>query len=157
MLLFLFAVLALVMFYYRDKIKLAANKLKPNGVIIDIDGMESFNTRYPTYCKNVSDHLTDFNKEYQNSYIYENIGPELVRKLFSKRDDVLYNISEIRLRLPNDLDMEKDITRIYESADRKMLEFITDVKTRFHTNITPGPVSSAFAARHYRAANDVVF
>lgn len=157
MLLFLFAVLALVIFYYRGKIKLVANKLKPNGVVIDIAGMESFKERYPTYYNNVNDHLADFNKEYQKSFVYENIGPDLVRNLFSKRDDVLYNISEIRLRLPNDLDMEKDITRIYESADRRMLEFITDVKTRFHTNITPGPTSSAFAARHYRTADDIVF
>lgn len=157
MLLFLFAVLALVIFCYRDKIKLVANKLKPNGVVIDIAGMAYFETMYPTYCKNVTNHLADFNKEYQKSFVYKNIGPQLVRNLFSKRDDVLYNISEIRLRLPNDLDMEKDITRIYESADRRMSEFITDVKTRFHTNITPGPTSSAFSARHYRAANDIVF
>ena len=86
----------------------------------------------------------------------DHMGPTKINHLFSIRDDVLYNISEIKLRLPNDLDMEKCITRVYETADRRMMEYITDVKSRFHINTYPGQTSSAFAARNYRASNDMV-
>lgn len=156
MMLFLFVILVLAIFYYRIRIKNFAHALKPKGVDIGIEGMEYFDTIYPSYCENIGKHLNNFNRDYRKSFDYENVGPGLVRNLFSIRDDVLYNISEIRLRLPNDLVLEKKIVRIYEAADRKMMEFITDVKSRFHINITPGQTSAAFAARNYRARDDVV-
>jgi len=154
MLLFIFVVLALVLYRYRGYIKKLSDNVKFRGVE-DI-GIEQFRAQYPTYVRNTVGHMERFNTEYQGSFDFDRIGPSLIRELFSIRDDVLYNISEIRLRLPNDLNMEKDIARVYETADRKLMEYITDVKGRFNINIYPGQTSSAFAATKYRASNDVV-
>ena len=154
MLLFILAILLLVIYNYRGYIKNVATTLKPRGV--DIPEFDQFKIKYPTYYKNTLDHLNIFNAEYQTTFDMDHMGPTKINHLFSIRDDVLYNISEIKLRLPNDLDMEKCITRVYETADRRMMEYITDVKSRFHINIYPGQTSSAFAARNYRASNDMV-
>ena len=154
MLLFILAILLLVIYNYRGYIKKVAKTLKPRGV--DIPEFEQFKIKYPTYCGNAVEHLNKFNAEYQKTFDMDHMGPSKINKLFSIRDDVLYDISEIKLRLPNDLDMEKSITRVYETADRRMMEYITDTKSRFHINIYPGQTSSAFAARNYRAANDMV-
>ena len=154
MLLFILAILLLVIYNYRGYIKNVAKTLKPRGV--DIPEFDQFKIKYPTYYKNTLDHLNIFNAEYQTTFDMDHMGPTKINHLFSIRDDVLYNISEIKLRLPNDLDMEKCITRVYETADRRMMEYITDVKSRFHINIYPGQCSSSFAARNYRASNDMV-
>ena len=154
MMLFIVALLLLVLYKYRTYIKNIAKNLKPRGVAIP--ELNSFEAMYPTYYKKVVEHLNTFNSEYQKTFDMNNMGISKINRLFSVRDDVLYNISEIKLRLPNDLDMEKSIARVYETADRRMMEYITDVKSRFHVNVYPGQTSSAFAARNYRAANDVV-
>lgn len=154
MLLFILAILLLVIYNYRGYIQNVAKTLKPRGV--DIPEFEQFKTKYPTYYTNTMEHLNKFNAEYQKTFDMDHMGPTKINKLFSIRDDVLYNISEIKLRLPNDLDMEKGITRVYETADRRMMEYITDTKSRFHINIYPGQTSSAFAARNYRTADDMV-
>lgn len=154
MLIFILAVLLLVIYNYRGYIKNVAKTLKPRGV--DIPEFEKFKIKYPTYYKNTMEHLNIFNVEYQKTFDMDHIGPAMINNLFSIRDDVLYNISEIRLRLPNDLDLEKSIARVYESADRRMMEYLTDVKSRFHIDIYPGQTSSSFSARAYRASNDMV-
>ena len=151
--LFIVALLILVIYKYRGYIKKASANLKSQGIEIDT---KHFETSYPTYYNKIKKNLDIFNKTYQKSFDYDTVGPALIRKLFSIRDDVLYNISEIKLRLPNDLDMEKEIARMYDGIDRKLMEYITDVKARFHVNIYPGQTSSAFEARNYRASNDVV-
>lgn len=154
MLLFILAILLLVLYNYRGHIKNISKTLKSRG--IQVPEMELFKVKYPTYYKNTMEHLDVFNMEYQKTFDMDRVGIPLVNKLFSIRDDVLYNISEIRLRLPNDLDMEKNITRAYETADRRMMEYITDTKSRFHVDVYPGQTSSAFGARSYRASNDMV-
>lgn len=154
MLLFVLAILLIVIYNYRGYIQNAAKTLKPRG--IDVPELYIFKIKYPTYYKNTTEHLNKFNMEYQKTFDMDNMGFSKIDNLFSIRDDVLYNISEIKLRLPNDLDLEKCITRVYETADRRMMEYLTDVKSRFHINIYPGPTSSAFGARSYRAGNDMV-
>ena len=124
MLLFILAILLLVIYNYRGYIKNVAKTLKPRGV--SVPELEQFKIKYPTYYENTVKHLNIFNDEYQKTFVMGRVGPSKINKLFSIRDDVLYNISEIRLRLPNDLDMEKSITRAYETADRRMMEYITD-------------------------------
>jgi hypothetical protein len=135
-------------------VKNAAKNLKIRGVEIPL--LDKFAKQYPTYFKNVEDRVKAFNSAYQKTFDYDNVSVDVINNLFSIRDDVLYNISEIKLRLPNDLDMEKHATAAYEQADRRLMEYITDVKSRFNINIYPGQTSSAFAARNYRAANDIV-
>jgi hypothetical protein len=128
--------------------------MKTNGV--EIPGLKRFEKQYPTFCKNAELHLVRFNKAYQKTFDFDNVHVDTINELFSIRDDVLYQITEIKLRLPNDIAMEKAITRTHEQADRFMMEYIADAKSRFNINVYPGQTSSAFAARSYRAANDIV-
>jgi hypothetical protein len=123
---------------------------------VEVPLLDKFSKQYPTYFKNVEERIKAFNEVYQTTFDYENVSVDAIDDLFSIRDDVLYNISEIKLRLPNDLDMERHLAAAYEQADRRLMEYITDAKSRFNININPGQTSSAFAARNYRAANDIV-
>ncbi|AAC96851.1 hypothetical protein PBCV1_A484L [Paramecium bursaria Chlorella virus 1] len=153
--LFFFALAVIYMIYKRDVFKKIAVNLKMNGVSIPF--VDKYSKQYPTYTKNALFHVTRFNNAYQKTFEYKNISIDTINNLFSIRDDVLYNISEIKLRLPNDLTQEKEINYMYEKTDQRLMEYITDVKSRFHINIYPGTMSSAFEARNYRASNDIVF
>jgi len=152
--LFFLAIAILLIYRYRSVVKGAAKNLKIRGVEIPL--LDQFEVRYPMHFKNAKDSVKAFNSAYQTTFDYNNISVDAINALFSIRDDVLYNISEIKLRLPNDLDLERSVAAAYEQADRRLMEYITDVKSRFNINVTPGQCSSAFAARSYRAANDVV-
>jgi hypothetical protein len=152
--LFFLAIAILLIYRYRSVVKSAANNLTIRGVEVPL--LDKFSKQYPTYFKNVEERLEAFNAAYQATFDYDNVSVDTINNLFSIRDDVLYNISEIKLRLPNDLNMERRATSAYEQADRRLMEYITDVKSRFNINVYPGQTSSAFAARNYRAATDVV-
>jgi len=152
--LFFLTIALLIMYYYRSSLRVIAKNMKVNGV--EIEGLEEFEKQYPHICADVKTNLVRFNKLYQKTFDFDNVGVDIINDLFSIRDDVLYPLTEIKLRLPNDLMMEKAITRVHEQADRRMLEYITDTKSRFNYAIFPGQTSSAFSSRHYRAANDVV-
>lgn len=151
-----FLVLGLLfMYYYRSKLKTIARRMNVRGVEVPL--LDSFCDHYPTYYKKVKKSLRRFNMLYQKTFDYKNANVDTINDLFSVRDDVLYSISEIRLRLPNDLAMEKRLTSAYEQADRRLMEYVTDAKSRFNINVYPGQTSSSFAARSYRARDDVVF
>ena len=152
--LFFLAIAILLVYKYRSVVKSAAKNLKIRGVEIPL--LDKFEKQYPTYYKKTQDHVKAFNAAYQKTFDYGNISKDTLNTLFSIRVDVLYNISEIKLRLPNDLYMERHLAAAYEQADRRLMEYITDAKSRFNININPGQTSSAFAARNYRAANDIV-
>jgi hypothetical protein len=152
--LFFLAIALLVMYFYRSSLKTIAKNMTYRGV--EIEGLSEFEKQYPHLCADAKTHLVRFNTLYQKTFDFDNYGVDIINELFSIRDDVLYPLTEIKLRLPNDLSMEKAITRVHEQADRRMLEHVTDVKSRFNYAIFPGQTSSAFDARHYRAANDVV-
>lgn len=154
MFLFFLAISIVILYYYRSKLKTIAKRMNTRGVEIPL--LINFEKQYPTYYKNVKMYLDKFNKRYQDTFDYKNVCVDLINDLFSMRDDILYNISEIRLRLPNDLTLEKNITAAYEQADRRLMEYITDVKSRFNINVYPGQTSSSFAARSYRAYDDIV-
>ena len=147
-------ILFVSLYYYRSSLKSIAKNMKVKGVNVPL--LKRFEKQYPTYCKKATDSLVRFNEEYQKTFDYKNANVDTINELFSIRDDVLYNISEIKLRLPNDLGMEKALTRAYEQADNRLMEYITDTKSRFNINVYPGQTSSSFAARSYRAVNDVV-
>jgi hypothetical protein len=152
--LFILAVLLVLLYTQRGYLKSVAKTMKMRGIIVP--GLSAFEKQYPTYTRRVKIHLAKFNDMYQKTFDFKNASACTLNKLFSIRDDVLYNISEIQLRLPNDLNMEKAITRVHDTADRRMMEYITDAKSRIQINIYPGQTSSAFAARSYRASNDIV-
>jgi hypothetical protein len=152
--LFLLAIFFVVLYVNRKYLRRIAGAMNARGVALP--ALKNFEKQYPTYVGNVRLHLRKFNDEYQKTFGLENAHVCTVNRLFSIREDVLHNISEIRLRLSNDLDLEKMIVRIRDTADRRMMEYITDAKSRFNLNVYPGQTSSAFSSKQYRASNDVV-
>lgn len=100
-----------------------------------------------------------FEFDYQRSFRAgaAHSGAELVRLLFARRAQVLEALREIRMRLPNDLRLERMAVGAIEESDRRMLEHIEDVRVRCGVPMLhPGPVDDAWYGRWYRAANDVV-
>lgn len=80
-----------------------------------------------------------------------------VRKLFAHRAKALGLLNELRLRLPNDLHAEKQLTSAIEGLDASMLERIQDARQRCGAPLVhPGPADAAWYGAWYRAANDVV-
>jgi hypothetical protein len=151
--LFLTVVAILIIIYNRNYIQRYAKNVKTNGINVDT---RKYKTRYPTYCKGIDEHVEKFNKEYQKTFIYENASYKIINRLYSIRSDVLYQINQIKFRLPNDLDDEMNIARMYDHTDQQLMEYITDAKARLNVFVNPGNMSSAYAARHYRASNDLV-
>jgi hypothetical protein len=82
-------------------------------------------------------------------------GPRLVRELFAARARVLRDLHELRMRLPNDLELETAAVHATEEQDHAMHDHIEDAKERCGVpGLHPGPVDGLFYNRWYRAAND---
>jgi hypothetical protein len=82
-------------------------------------------------------------------------GPAAVRGLFDRRAALARAMSEVRLRLPNDLDLEARWVRACEAADGRMLRDIEDARVRYDVPLLhPGPIGDAWYGRWYRAAGD---
>jgi hypothetical protein len=100
-----------------------------------------------------------FDSAFQRSFRPEAADdPEgVVRELFAARAKVLTALNQVRLRLPNDLDAEREVDRAIEDADRDMLERIEDARERCGSPLLhPGPLGSWGYGRWYRAPNDFV-
>lgn len=123
---------------------------------------DAYDKTYPKHAARVHDACDDFNHVYQRTFSYrDTVGKptgslDLVRSMYSAREDALAALGDIKMRLPNDLDMEKEFVRAAEDLDRQMNEHLTEAKARTSVFVHPGPLSSAYQARHYRAANDIV-
>lgn len=80
-----------------------------------------------------------------------------VRKLFAARAIVLKEMNELRMRLPNDLELETRFVETAETVDRDLMERIEDARQRLGAPLVhPGPVDNAWYGQWYRAANDVL-
>lgn len=84
-------------------------------------------------------------------------GVTAVRALFAARARVLQALHELRMRLPNDLALEKQVAAATEALDRDMMERIEDARRRGGARLVhPGPVDGAWYGSWYRASNDFV-
>lgn len=113
---------------------------------------------YPEHAKKIHDACVRFGEAYDATFTYPPSALralDRVRALYSIREDALIACGEIRMRLPNDLDAERKFIRSYEDLDRRMNELVEDAKSRLGVFVHPGPLSSAFQAKKYRASNDV--
>lgn len=123
---------------------------------------DTYDKTYPKHAARVHAACDEFNHVYQRTFTYRETvekptgSLDLVRAMYSAREDALAALGDVRMRLPNDLEAEKEFVRAYEDLDRHMNEYMTDAKTRTGVFVHPGPLSSAYQARHYRAANDIV-
>lgn len=118
----------------------------------------AYDAKYPTHAADVHEACSRFGAAYDASFVYPATplnALDRVRSLYSAREDALTACGEIRMRLPNDLAEEREFVRSYEDLDRRTNELIEDAKSRLGVFVHPGPLSPAFQAKKYRAANDV--
>lgn len=104
---------------------------------------------------------TEAGREFERAYVLtfrETEDPQgAVRKLFAARASVLKEMNELRMRLPNDLELETQFVETAEAVDRDLLERIEDARQRLGAPLVhPGPVDDAWYGQWYRAANDVL-
>lgn len=134
---------------------------KPTRASVTSDTHVSFPTvydeTYPGHAAKIHEACTRFGEAYDATFVYPSSplrALDRVRALYSIREDALIACGEIRLRLPNDLTAERTFVRSYEDLDRRMNELVEDAKSRLGVFVHPGPMSSAFQAKKYRAATD---
>ena len=151
--LFFTVVAILVVLYNRRFLQKYAKTVPYRGVSVDL---REYVARYPTFTTAVNERVDAFNKAFSKTFEYKNATYGTVNELYSICSDVTYNMHEIRFRLPNDLADEKKFIGISENLERSLMEHIADAKARFNIFVAPGPLSSAYQARQYRASNDVI-
>jgi len=130
---------------------------KPPGAM-SLEFTRAYDAAYPTHAAGVHEACAKFGAAYDATFAYPATplaALDRVRSLYSIREDALTACGEIKMRLSNDLAAERDFIRSYEDLDRRTNEYIEDAKARLGVFVHPGPMSSAFQAKRYRAANDV--
>lgn len=116
-----------------------------------------YDEAFPGHAQRIHDACDRFSKAYDASFSYPSTplcALDLVRALYSIHEDATIACGEIRMRLPNDLVVERKFVQSYEDLDRRMNELIEDAKSRLGVFVHPGPLSTAFQAKKYRASND---
>ncbi len=113
----------------------------------------------PRHAREAEAAAVDFHDAFERTFTdaAAGAGPEVVRRLFTHRARVLTALNELRLRLPNDLELERMLAAAIEDTDRVLLEHIEDARERCGAPLLhPGPVDAAWYGRWYRASNDAV-
>jgi hypothetical protein len=73
------------------------------------------------------------------TYQYASLGDELVPQLFTARDDAMTALGELRMRLPNDLDLELAFVGKQNAVDERMAHRIDDARKRLNVHVHAGP------------------
>ena len=101
--------------------------------------------------------IAEFHSHFKSTFGSSREPAKGVRRLFAARARALEALHEVRMRLPNDLALEKRLVRATEAVDRDMLERIEDARQRRGALLVhPGPVDDAFYGAWYRAPNDYI-
>ena len=101
--------------------------------------------------------LREFAREYAGSFAFQGCGRGTVNALHARRAEVLSRLSELRMRLPNDLAAETGLARHTEGVDTLLRGYVEDAQRRSGAALVfPGPLDDWFYRRFYRAANDVI-
>lgn len=97
-----------------------------------------------------------FDLEFSRTFAGRESSPgQGVRRLFVRRACLLTALNEIRMRLPNDLTLERKVDALITDADRAMLGHIEDARQRTGAPLLhPGQAGDAWYGQWYRAYND---
>lgn len=104
-----------------------------------------------------TDALKAFAATYRTTFLAGKCSREAVLALHDLRDAALKHMYDLRMRLPNDLEGERQLTQHIEDTDRLLRAYIGDAQGRCgELLLHPGPIDDAFYRQYYRAHNDVV-
>lgn len=101
--------------------------------------------------------LRAFASEYKNTFQDGQCSKRSALALHSLRDEAVGHMYQLRMRLPNDLDAEAQLTQHIEDTDRLLQRYIFDAQERCgEAMLHPGPLDDTYYRSHYRAHNDSV-
>lgn len=101
--------------------------------------------------------LREFATEYRLTFQHGGCTRKAVVGLHDLRDRALQHMYEMRMRLPNDLDAEVELTQYIEETDSLLRAHLQDAQGRCgETMLLPGPIDDSFYRQFYRAHNDAV-
>lgn len=101
--------------------------------------------------------LREFAAEYRLTFQHGKCTRQAVMGLHDLRNQALQHMYELRMRLPNDLDAEVELTQYIEDTDALLRAHLQDAQARCgETMLLPGPIDDSFYRRFYRAHNDAV-
>lgn len=100
--------------------------------------------------------LRAFATEYRATFQHGGCGRRAVLAMHGLRDEALRHLYAMRMRLPNDLVAEREMTRHIEETDALLLAHLADAQARCgQALVHPGPLDDRFYRQWYRAHNDV--
>lgn len=119
--------------------------------------LEPFAEVSPQHTREARAALLNFHARFKRTFVRSEDPEAAVRSLFNARARALQALHEVRMRLPNDLSLEKRVVTATEAIDRDMMERIEDARQRCGAPLVhPGPVDDAFYGAWYRAPNDYI-
>ena len=79
-----------------------------------------------------------------------------VLAMHALREDALRHMYQLRMRLPNDMVAERELSQHIEDTDRLLMHYIKEAQGRCGQDLLfPGPIDDLFYKQHYRAHNDL--
>jgi hypothetical protein len=115
-------------------------------VNVRLDRITPYETVSPEHAARATEALRAFAETYATASTSTH-----VRRMFALRDVALSSIAEIRMRLPNDLDLDDDLWDVLDHVARATQAALDDVRTRVGTGLQPAPLSDVYET--YRAVN----
>lgn len=101
--------------------------------------------------------LQEFAEAYRATFQHGQCSKAAVVRLHDARADALGHLYQLRMRMPNDLDGERELAQHIEDTDGLLQSYIADAQARCgQALLHPGPIDDLFYRRYYRAYNDTV-
>lgn len=153
---------ALWLLWWRKRRRAAAAPLALRSgatSLLSSSDLEDFETVSPAHVRRAVDYCRQFHRDFQATFGAGALAQPAaaVRRLFASRAGAVGQLNQLRMRLPNDLDLEKRLVELTDAADGSMLDHIEDARQRCGAPLVhPGQVGDAWYGRWYRAANDVL-
>ena len=147
-------VLTIVAVWYITKrvVSLKRSTAVPPGVSLDA----SYRDLGPEAYDDAMTSLRSFARLYASTFELKTCTRETVYALLQRRDDILRNLRELRLRMPNDLFAEQALAQHTEEVDRVLRGYVDDAQTRCDAKLLfTGPIDDMFYRKFYLASNDV--
>jgi hypothetical protein len=106
--------------------------------------------------------LRSFASEYHASFQHFHHGKcssrSVLLSMYALRDEALGHMYQLRMRMPNDLEAEVQVTQYIEDVDAILRAALRDVQERCGAGrlLHPGPLDDFYYRQWFRAHNDVV-
>lgn len=140
--------------WLRARVRRARTEQLPPGVAAMGTHLRPYSTSHYDACAQA---LRAFASEYRLTFQAGRCDKKALMSLHGLREDALRHMYQMRMRLPNDLGAERDLTRHIEDTDRLLSYYIEDTQKRGNLSLLlPGPIDDMFYKQHYRAHNDTL-